>query len=72
MRHIPYLTVVALVCAVAPSAMQAQTSAITEFPTPSTFSLPQGMDIGCDGNVWYSETNAGKIAVQRPNRTSAA
>jgi virginiamycin B lyase len=73
MKHIQYLAVAALVCATAPFSMRAQTSksAITEFPTPSTFSLPQGMDIGCDGNVWYSETNAGKIAVQRPDRTSA-
>jgi virginiamycin B lyase len=44
---------------------------ISEFATPSPSSSPQGMDIAGDGSVWYAETTAGKIAVLRPDRSSA-
>jgi virginiamycin B lyase len=46
-------------------------AAITEFLTPSAESLPQGLDIDAKGNIWYAETSAGKLAVLRPNRTTA-
>jgi virginiamycin B lyase len=48
-----------------------QKATITEFPTTSPTSLPQGIDIAPDGNVWYAETTAGKIAVLRPDHTSS-
>jgi virginiamycin B lyase len=35
---------------------------ITEIPTPSPQSLPQGLDVAKDGSVFYTETAAGKIA----------
>ena len=35
---------------------------ITEIPTPSPLSLPQGLDVAQDGSVFYTETAAGKIA----------
>ena len=44
---------------------------ITEFPTPSAQSLPQGLDIDDCGNIWYTETAAGKIAVLHPDHTTA-
>lgn len=44
---------------------------IAEFATPSPSSSPQGVDVALDGSVWYSETAAGKIAVLRPDRSSA-
>jgi virginiamycin B lyase len=44
---------------------------VTEYLTPSQASLPQGLDVDNHGNVWYTETNAGKIAVLRPNQTAA-
>ncbi len=42
---------------------------ITEIPTPSPMSLPQGLDIAPDGSVFYTETNAGKIARLQGTRT---
>jgi virginiamycin B lyase len=44
---------------------------ITEYLTPSAASLPQGLDIDKQGNIWYCETTAGKIAVLRTDHTSA-
>ena len=44
---------------------------ITEYPTASAKSFPQGIDIDEDGYIWYTETGAGKIAVRRPNHTTA-
>jgi virginiamycin B lyase len=80
-RVLSFLTVVAL-CTAVPVGTHAQTASaaddnsirgavITEFPTPSAESLPQGLDIDEDGNVWYTETAAGKVAVLRPDRTTA-
>jgi len=42
---------------------------ITEIPTPSAQSLPQGLDIARDGSVFYTETAAGKIARLEGNNT---
>jgi virginiamycin B lyase len=44
-------------------------SSITEFPTPSPYSLPQGVDIARDGAVFYAETKAGKIVRQQGKQT---
>ena len=44
---------------------------ITEFPTPSATSLPEGVDIGQNGDVWYAETSVGKVAVLRSNHTTS-
>jgi virginiamycin B lyase len=76
MKRILRLAAPALLCATAAFSLHAQAPAgpkasITEFPTASATSLPQGLDIDCSGNVWYTETTAGKIAVLRPDRTSA-
>jgi|SRR5579859_2317988 len=49
------------------SAWAGDEATITEFPTPSAASLPQGVDIGQSGEVWYAETSVGKIALLRPN-----
>ena len=43
---------------------------ITEFPTASASSLPEGVDIGPDGEIWYAETSVGKVAVLRSNHTT--
>jgi virginiamycin B lyase len=76
--------VLAVLCCAAPLNVKAQSSAagadvsvnrqqatITEVTTPSTFSLPQGVDIAGDGSIWYAETSAGKIAQLKANQTSA-
>ena len=34
---------------------------ITEFPTPTASSRPQGITTGPDGNLWFTEGNANKI-----------
>src|SRR5579871_4325511 len=43
---------------------------IIEYATPSATSSPQGIVVGPDGEIWYAETAAGKIAVQRPNQSA--
>ena len=78
MSRIPALSTIVVLCAVGPVATQAQTpstagqysishAVVTEYPTPSAQSLPQGLDIDASGNIWYTETTAGKIAVLRTN-----
>jgi len=44
---------------------------IGEFATPSLSSSPQGVDVAGNGDVWYAETSAGKIAVLHPDSTSS-
>ena len=44
---------------------------ITEYLTPSPASLPQALDLDNQGNIWYVETTAGKIAVLRRDQTTA-
>jgi virginiamycin B lyase len=81
-RILSLVTVVAL-CTAVPVDTHAQTASaadnhsstgravITEFPTASAVSFPQGIDIDEDCNIWYAETGAGKIAVLRPNHTTS-
>jgi virginiamycin B lyase len=79
MKCILQLAVPALLCTATTISMQAQhftnhdgkaKATITEFATTSPTSLPQGLDISCDGDLWYTETSVGKIAVLHPNHTS--
>lgn len=53
------------------SAWAGEEATITEFPTPSAASLPQGVDIGQNGEVWYAETSVGKIALLRSNHSTS-
>lgn len=82
MSRILSVSTIAALCMAAPIAAKAQTAStanqcspnhaiITEFLTPSAQSLPQGLDIDQKGNVWYAETAAGKLAVLRPDLTTA-
>ncbi|MDO3528708.1 antibiotic hydrolase [Ralstonia pseudosolanacearum] len=80
MKHLLYLAApaivgAALLCLPAPSSAAANAvganAVIGEFATPSAASSPQGVDVAGDGSVWYSETTAGKIAVLRPDGSSA-
>jgi virginiamycin B lyase len=75
-KRILHLLVAATTCTALPLSLQAQSLAatpatITEYPTPSILSLPQGPDIAPDGSLWYAESSAGKIAVLHPNHTTA-
>ena len=36
-------------------------AAVTEFPIPTAGSAPYGIVIGADGNLWFTESKAGKI-----------
>lgn len=78
MKRMLHLAAPAILCVAAAFGLQAETrsaantkATITEFATTSPMSLPQGLDIDCNGSVWYTETSAGKIAVLRPDHTSA-
>jgi len=53
------------------SAWGAPTGTITEFPIPSAASVPQGIAPGPDGNVWFTEFEADKIALITPVGTVA-
>lgn len=46
-------------------------STITEYPTPTPTSFPQGIDASVSGHIWYAETSAGKIAELQPNLSTA-
>lgn len=63
------ILVVALTATANRARANGEEATITEFPTPSAGSLPQGVDLGQNGQVWYAETSAGKIALLRPNHT---
>ncbi len=39
---------------------------ITEFVVPTAASAPNGIVVGPDGNLWFAETDAGKIASITP------
>lgn len=74
MKRCSYLLVPALLSAALvglPVQAAAPQATIGEFATPTQASSPQGVDTARDGSVWYSETSAGKIAVLRPDKTSA-
>jgi virginiamycin B lyase len=72
MKCTSFLAAAVTVCATFSQHAGAQQAAtITEFPTPSTFSYPQGIDTSASGDIWYAETSAGKIAELRPDLTTA-
>jgi len=41
---------------------------VTEFPTPTPDSLAEGVDVARDGSIWYCETLASRLVLQRPDR----
>jgi streptogramin lyase len=48
------------------STLAAPTGQITEFPTVTAAANPEGIVAGPDGNLWYAELNANKIAEVNP------
>lgn len=41
---------------------------ISEFGTPSASSAPEGITLGSDGNIWYTECNLGNVGVLTPTK----
>jgi streptogramin lyase len=39
----------------------ARAQTVTEFPIPTASSLPSGITMGPDGNLWFTETSGNKI-----------
>jgi virginiamycin B lyase len=70
MRRKAILAILAAALVAGP-AWAGEGATITEFPTPSAASLPQGVDIGQNGDIWYAETSVGKIALLRSNHTTS-
>ena len=56
----------ALVLAVAGLTPAQAAYSITEYPVPTAGGFPQGATLGSDGNVWFTEFNADKIAKITP------
>ena len=48
------------------STLAAPMGQITEFSTATANAGPEGMVAGPDGNLWYAEINANKIARGKP------
>ena len=42
---------------------------VTEFPTPTPNSLAEGVEVTRDGSIWYCETLASRLVLQRPDRS---
>lgn len=42
---------------------------VTEFPTPTANSLAEGVEVTGDGAIWYCETLASRLVLQRPDRS---
>jgi len=42
--------------------------AVTEFPTPTPNSVAAGVEVTQDGSIWYCETLASRLVLQRPDR----
>jgi virginiamycin B lyase len=55
------LRFIVLVGAAIGVATQAPAQSVTEFPLPNANSLPSGITLGPDGNLWFTETGANKI-----------
>ena len=66
---VPGALVVAL--ALSGSTLAAPVGQITEFPTPSTTSGPEGMAPGPDGNLWFAELGKSTIARGQPGHRSS-
>ena len=43
------------------------TKAMTEYSLPTSFSIPQGITAGPDGNIWFAETHNNKIGRITPS-----
>lgn len=42
---------------------------VMEFPTPTPNSQAQGVEVTRDGSIWYCETLASRLVLQRPDRS---
>jgi len=42
---------------------------VTEFPTPTPNSVAEGVEVAGDGSIWYCETLASRLVLQRPDRS---
>ena len=42
---------------------------VTEFPTPTANSQAEGVEVTGDGAIWYCETLASRLVLQRPDRS---
>ncbi len=42
---------------------------VTEFNTPTPDSLAEGVEVTRDGSIWYCETLASRLVLQRPDRS---
>ncbi len=42
---------------------------VTEFPTPTPNSLAEGVEVTGDGSIWYCETLASRLVLQRADRS---
>jgi virginiamycin B lyase len=42
---------------------------VTEYSTPTPNSLAEGIEVTRDGSLWYCETLASRLALQRPDRS---
>jgi virginiamycin B lyase len=71
MRQKFILTAILATALTAGSATAGGEATITEFPTPSATSLPEGVDVGQNGDIWYAETSVGKIALLASNHTTS-
>ena len=66
-----YVATLATLCSASSLTAAAQTAIlVTELPTPSASSSPQGIDSAADGSIWYCETAAGKIAQLKTDQTA--
>ena len=51
-----------------PPAWAQHRSTVTEFPTPTPNSVAAGVEVTRDGSIWYCETLASRLVLQRPDR----
>ncbi len=50
-------------------AWAAHVPTVTEYPTPTPDSLAEGVDVARNGDIWYCETLASKLVLQRADRS---
>jgi len=52
-----------------PGAQHPHVPTVTEFSTPTPNSLAEGVEVTRDGAIWYCETLASRLVLQRPDRS---
>src|SRR5215470_11714481 len=60
------LTLILSVGVTSALAAPAKVGTITEYPVPTASSNPYAITTGPDGNLWFTESTANKIAVSTP------